>query len=152
VVGRDFLKEKMAKKRESKKKRATSEDSNDGNSNVMSKFSAFEMETPADGAPLPHPVDFVPTLNMVTSDGVAVAMAAAPSEREPVAPDDLVPLHLIQGVTAQSVVVTPGSTAASIVVPGGLLKEPDAPRVMTRVTVEGAAPPAMRLELLSLLS
>lgn len=147
----------MAKKRESKKKRAASEDSNDGNTNVMSKFSEFEMEAPpsivaADGAPLPHPADFVPTLHIVTAEGVAVAMAAAPSERAPIVSDDLVPLHLIQGLAPQSVVVTPGSIASSVTVPGGLVKEPDAPKVKTRVTVEGAPPPAMRLELINLLS
>lgn len=166
-VQRFIIKEtRMAKKRESKKKRAASEDSsgsNDGKK-ALSKFTEFEIPVVAPPAaeervepkaPLAAPEDFVPTLSaIVTSDGVAVSLepAAQPQAAQSTAPEDLVPIHLIQTMSAQSVAVTPGSTSASMLAPGGLLKEPGAPKNPVRVTIDGMPPPPMRLELVSLLA
>lgn len=144
----------MAKKRESKKKRASSVSSDDadtGNSKALSKFVTFEMEAPADNAASGNPADFVPTLSVATADGGVVSMEAAPALQAAGA-DELIPVHIIQSMASQSVAVAPGSTAGIVMAPGGLLREPDAPKVIHRVTVEGAPPPSMRLELVSLLS
>jgi hypothetical protein len=145
----------MAKKA-SKKKRESSVDSDTPKG--LSKFTEFELPVVAAAAEdegnkvsLPSPDNFVPT-SIVTADGVAVSIAPAAAQDTPSTPaEDLVPFHLIQTMPTQSVMVTPGSSAVASA-PGGLLREPEPPKEMVRVTKDGAAPPPMRLELVALLS
>jgi hypothetical protein len=61
----------------------------------------------------------------------------------------MVPLHIVAGSLPGPNVMA-GMGAPDHV--GGLIKEPDAPTNMIRVTVDGRDPPPMPLALISLLS
>lgn len=148
----------MAKKKTSTKKREGSQDSTDSQdrrAKTLSKFQSFEAPTPA-AADVPPPADFVPVLpSVVTAASGHVITIEAPPIIAPVAApasEDLVPLHLLQSLPTQpmvnvgSIAVASGLTEAV----GGLIKEPEPPKTIVRVTVEGAPPP-MPAELLALL-
>lgn len=154
----------MGKKKDGKKKRSSSSDSSDSDnrrSKTLSKFQTFEVNLPhhvcvASAAAQVSYEPVAPVKSYALSDAFAppppplVATSVAAPPPPVVEQDEMVPLHLISGSTVGGVSVSVTASGPDNV--GGLIKEPDAPKEVVRVTVDGALPPPMPLQLLSLLS
>mmetsp|Transcript_21618 Transcript_21618/g.25107 ORF Transcript_21618/g.25107 Transcript_21618/m.25107 type:complete len:148 (-) Transcript_21618:184-627(-) len=147
----------MGKKRDGKKKRGSSSDSDsdtDRRSKALSKFQTFEVELPEHVklASAAAQVTYEPLKPYNPADYTPAPQPAAPSAPPPppVSTEELVPLHSLPGAITQSIAPTGGASGTPESL-GGLIKEPEPPQEIIRVTKEGAMPPPIPMSLLSYL-
>lgn len=147
----------MAKKEKKEKRRRSSSASSDGEGvsrrhKALSKFQTVEIED----EPTPITTTFQSAPPPAFTPVVIPDVVVAPPPTEPA--DERVPLHLLQpGLLASTATAAAAPTALGAAsnqaseAASGLLKEPEPPLAIVRVTKDGP-PPAMPLDLIDILS